>query len=366
MIDIRLQGAAGELPIDATFQSSEGVTALFGQSGAGKTTITKMIAGLIRPKSGRIVINGETLYDSEGTIDVAVRDRRIGHVFQEARLFPHLTVGSNLTFARFAGRKVNRTQLEEVVALLGIDTLLQRRPGTLSGGERQRVAIGRALLSSPRALIMDEPLASLDQARKAEILPYLDRLCHEARIPVIYVSHALDEVARLADTLVIISKGRTVACGPIAEIMTRLDLGAATGRHEAGSVLEGQVLSQDTIWGLTSISVDGEVLQVPARDLAPGSKVRLRIRARDVSIATGAADGLSIRNRLPARIEEITNESGPYAELLCRVGRQPLRARLTRASVAELGLAPGRTITALIKSIAIDRREITGPAGGRG
>ncbi|MBA5777409.1 molybdenum ABC transporter ATP-binding protein [Stappia sp. F7233] len=360
MIDISILGRAGDLPIAADFHSSEGVMALFGQSGAGKSTITKMIAGLIRPDAGRIAINGDTLFDSGKGIDVPVRRRRIGHVFQEARLFPHLSVRSNLTFARLAGRRIEPAAFDEVVELLGIAPLLARRPGSLSGGEKQRVAIGRALLSSPRALVMDEPLASLDPGRKAEILPFLDRLCHESRIPIIYVSHALEEVARLADTLTIVSQGRTVATGPIAEIMTRLDLGVATGRHEAGSIIEGRVVGQDADWGLTTLSVEDQLLQVPSREIAVGATVRLRIRARDVSIAIGATDGLSIRNRLSVSIEAITDESGPYAELLCRVGRQPLRARLTRASVADLDLHPGKTVTALIKTIAIDRREITG------
>lgn len=360
MIEVDIEGTAGDMPIVASFRSDAGVTALFGHSGAGKSTITKMIAGLLKPDRGRIVINGETLFDSGRGIDQPARLRRIGHVFQEARLFPHLTVKSNLAFARWAGRRIERTRLAEVVELLGIENLLSRRPGTLSGGERQRVAIGRALLSSPRALVMDEPLASLDQGRKSEILPFLDRLCHEARIPILYVSHALEEVARLADTLVVISKGETVACGSTADIMTRLDLGVATGRHEAGSVLVGRVLSTDSRWSLSTIGVEGYELQVPATGIEPGTEVRLRVRARDVSLAVGEVAGLSIRNRLPVTVEAITSETGPYAEILCRIGEQPLRVRLTRASVEELGLAPGGEALALIKTIAIDRREIIG------
>lgn len=360
MIEVDVEGSAGELPIRATFRSDAGVTALFGHSGAGKSTITKMIAGLLRPEKGRITVNGETLLDTGRGIDQPARMRRIGHVFQEARLFPHLTVKSNLAFARWAGRTVEKKRFDEVVELLGIESLLARRPGTLSGGERQRVAIGRALLSSPRALVMDEPLASLDQGRKAEILPFLDRLCHEAKIPILYVSHALEEVARLADTLVVISRGETVACGPTAEIMTRLDLGAATGRHEAGSVLVGRVTATDSHWSLSKIDVEGHEIEVPATGIEPGTEVRLRVRARDVSLALADVAGLSIRNRLPVTIEAITSETGPYAEILCRIGGQPLRVRLTRASVAELGLAPGRQALALIKTIAIDRREIIG------
>lgn len=360
MIEVDVRGSVGAFEIEAAFSANAGVTALFGQSGAGKSTITKMIAGLIRPDAGRIVVNGTVLFDAAKGIDVPVRRRRIGHVFQEARLFPHLTVRSNLRFARLAGRPLPGGRFEEVVELLGIGHLLARRPGTLSGGERQRVAIGRALLSSPSALVMDEPLASLDQGRKAEILPYLDRLCHEAKVPILYVSHALDEVARLARTLVIVSDGRTIASGPVAEIMSRLDLGVATGRHEAGSVLVGTVGAHDRQWGLTDVGIGGQRLQVPFADLELGATVRLRIRARDVSIAVEPPRGLSIRNVLDVAIEAVTEEEGAYAELLCRVGDQPLRVRLTRASVIELGLKPGRQVYALIKTIAIDRREVGG------
>lgn len=357
MIEVDLKGHVGSFRVEAAFEGTSGVTSLFGQSGSGKSTITNMIAGLLRPDSGRVAVNGEVLYDSERGIDLSVRARRVGQVFQDSRLFPHLSVKSNLTFARWAGRRHDGHSLEEVVDLLGIGHLLDRKPGGLSGGERQRVAIGRALLSAPRLLLMDEPLASLDQGRKADILPYLDRVRSEAGIPILYVSHAVEEVARLSQTLVIVSQGRTIAYGPVAEILSRVDLGKATGRHEASALLEGVVSRIDADWGLSSVDIGGQVVQVPGLDAPLGEAIRLRIRARDVAIAISEPKDISIRNVFKGVISSVTDESGPYTEILCNVSDQTLRARITRASASELGLSPGKQVFLLIKSVAIDRRQ---------
>lgn len=357
MLDVDITGNVGSLPLTAKFKSEGGVTSLFGQSGAGKTSLTNMIAGLVRPKSGRITVNGTTMFDADKNINLAVQDRRIGHVFQDARLFPHMSVSANLTYARWAGRRKTSRSMDEVVDLLGLGALLQRKPATLSGGERQRVAIGRALLSDPRLLIMDEPLANLDQARRNDILPYLDRLCAEAGIPILYVSHSIEEVARLSQTLVILSDGQTPAYGPVADMLARTDLGRATGRHEAGALLEGTVKHTDDQWGLTHIDIGGPVIQIPDLGAAPGETIRLRIRARDVALASEPPNGLSIRNVLDGTIRSISEESGPYAEILCSVGAQTIRARITRASAADLNLSIGKHVTVLIKSVAIDRRQ---------
>ncbi|TYC54130.1 molybdenum ABC transporter ATP-binding protein [Rhodobacterales bacterium] len=359
MLDVDITGRIGHLDLEARFSSDGGVTSLFGQSGAGKTTLTNMIAGLITPLSGRIAVNGTVLFDHAKGIDLPVRDRRIGHVFQDARLFPHMSVRTNLTYARWAGRRKSTRDFGEVVDLLGLDDLLDRKPPTLSGGEKQRVAIGRALLSDPRLLIMDEPLANLDQARRNDILPYLDRLCGEAGIPILYVSHSIEEVARLSTTLVILSGGRTPAYGPVADMLARTDLGRATGRHEAGALLEGKVARLDRQWGLTHVDIGGSFLQIPDLEAEIGTPVRLRIRARDVSLAVTPPEGLSIRNAFGAHIVSITEESGPYAEILCEVGGQTIRARITRASVHDLNLAVGKPVTVLIKSVAIDKRQRT-------
>lgn len=357
MLDVDICGKVGAMRLEARFSSSGGVTSLFGQSGAGKTTLTNMIAGLIRPEKGRITVNGTPLFDAARGINVPVRTRRIGHVFQDARLFPHMSVRTNLTYARWAGGRGSGRPMDEVVDLLGLDHLLTRKPLTLSGGERQRVAIGRALLSDPRLLIMDEPLANLDQARRSDILPYLDRLCVEAGIPILYVSHSIEEVARLSQTLVILSDGRTPAFGPVADMLARTDLGNATGRHEAGALLEGVISRLDEAFGLTHVDIGGATIQLPGLEGAPGDALRLRIRARDVALAVEPPRGLSIRNAVSGTIRSITEETGPYAEILCSIGDQTLRARITRASVADLALHAGKPVTLLIKSVAMDRRQ---------
>lgn len=359
MIDVDISGRVGQLDLKARFESPSGVTSLFGHSGAGKTTLTNMIAGLLRPDTGKISVNGETLFDADKGINLSVQNRRIGHVFQDSRLFPHLSVKSNLTYARWAGGRKAGRNFDEVVGLLGLEGLLDRKPGNLSGGEQQRVAIGRALLSDPRLLIMDEPLANLDQSRRNSILPFLDRLCEEAGIPILYVSHSIEEVARLSKTLVILSDGKTPAYGPVAEMLARTDLGRATGRHEAGALLEGTVSQVDEEWGLTHVDIGGAAIQIPDLVAEPGEVIRLRIRARDVSLALRPLEGLSIRNMLAGTVTSISEETGPYAEILCSVGQQTIRARITRASVNDLKLATGKPVTVLIKSVAIDRRQRT-------
>ncbi len=357
MLSVDISGRVGGMTLEARFDSPGGVTSLFGQSGAGKTSLTNMIAGLVTPEKGRIAVNGTVVFDADKGINLPVQKRRIGHVFQDARLFPHLSVKSNLTYARWAGRRTGARDIGEVVDLLGLQDLLDRRPATLSGGEKQRVAIGRALLSDPRLLIMDEPLANLDQARRNDILPYLDRLCVEAGLPILYVSHSIEEVARLSSTLVILSDGRTPAYGPVADMLARTDLGRATGRHEAGALIEGTVAQIDQEWGLTHVDIGGALLQIPDMVSKIGDAVRLRIRARDVALAVSPPEGLSIRNAFSATIRSISEETGPYAEILCSIGRQTIRARITRASVSDLGLTPGKEVTVLIKSVAIDRRQ---------
>ncbi len=363
MLDVSIRGRVGDFETDVVFSGSAGVTALFGQSGSGKTTIVKMIGGLVRPASGRIVLDDRVLFDSTSGIDVPARRRRIGHVFQDSRLFPHLTVRQNLAYGRRFARGNHGPAFDEVVELLGLSPLLARRPRTLSGGEKQRVAIGRALYAAPRALVMDEPLASLDAARKAEILPYLDRLRREAGVPIIYVSHAIGEVTRLAETLVVLSEGRIVAAGPPAEVMSRLDLGPATGRHEAGAILSGRVAGHDDAYALTTVRVDEHEIQVPALDLAPGTRVRFRVRARDVALAKLRPKDISVRNVLEGYVTEIATNGGAYAEIVVAIGRQRLRARITRKSAEELGLARGEPVWALLKSIAVERGMLTAEPG---
>ena len=348
--------------LSATFEAGAGVTALFGPSGSGKTTLLDLIAGLERPASGRIVIDGEVLVDTSTGAWVPSHRRRVGYVFQDSRLFPHLSVRRNLGYGeRFAGRRGEAPQQGRIVDLLGLGALLDRQPGTLSGGERQRVAIGRALLASPRLLLLDEPMASVDVARRAEILPYLARVREEAGIPIVYVSHTLAEVARLADTVVLLEAGRVTAVGPVADLLSRLDLGDASQGAEAGAVLTVKVPSEmpPTVPG-HSLSVT--VLQHPAGEFRvpwtgqqPGSTVRLHVLARDVALATGELGNLSIRNRLAATIVEISEIHGGVREIRLDAGGEALLARVTAETVAEMGLKPGLQVTALIKSVALER-----------
>src|SRR5258708_1356055 len=242
MLSVAVEHHFGSFVLDAAFESAGGLTALFGRSGAGKTTLINAIAGLLRPERGRITVDGEVLTDTEHGVVVPARRRRIGYVFQEGRLFPHLSVRQNLVYGRWFAPKPHRPgEVDQIVGLLGIGALLDRRPALLSGGEKQRVAIGRALLARPRLLVMDEPLASLDEARKSEILPYLERLRDEARIPIVYVSHSIAAVTRLADTMVLLSDGKVAANRPLTDTMNRLDLLPLTHPHAAGAVIEGPV-----------------------------------------------------------------------------------------------------------------------------
>lgn len=358
MLSVELRGQVGDFAIDAAFESAGGVTALFGRSGCGKSSIVSMIAGLVRPQSGRIMLGDRVLFDSAAGIDIPTRRRRLGLVFQESRLFPQFSVKRNLTYGRWAGGRRDARTVDEVVDLLGLGDLLDRRPRTLSGGERQRVAIGRALLAAPEILLMDEPLASLDTPRKAEILPYLERLRFDAGMPIVYVSHAIDEVARLAETLVLVADGRVAAAGPVNDILTRLDLGPATGRHEASSLLEGVVAGAPDAWGLTDIAIGAVTMRLPQVDAPDGSRVRLRVRARDVAIALSVPERTSFQNILPATLVEIGRPDGPFTELALEVDGQRLRARVTRRSVVELDLAVGDKVVALVKSIAFDKRLI--------
>jgi molybdate transport system ATP-binding protein len=370
-LEVEIAGRVGSFEIDVGFRSEGGVTALFGQSGAGKTSVVNMIGGLVRPERGRIVVGERLVFDRARGIDLPPHRRRIGHVFQEGRLFPHLSVRHNLRYGHwFSGRsgddgRAERARFAEVVELLGIGQLLERRPRSLSGGEQQRVAIGRALLSAPLALLMDEPLASLDPVRKAEILPYLERLRDEARLPIVYVSHSIDEVARLARTLVLLSAGRVAAVGPVGDVMTRLDLRPMTGRFEAGVVVEATVEQHDDAWQLTAVSLGDQRLTVPRLDEEPGTRVRLRIRARDVALALRPPEAISIQNVLRGRLVEMGWQDGPFVEVnveLGGVGRGAvgaagarLTARLTRRAAETLELAPGREVYVLIKTIALDR-----------
>ena len=328
-----------------------GVTALFGHSGSGKTTLLRCIAGLERAPQGRLVVGGEVWQDAGRWLPT--HRRPIGYVFQEASLFDHLTVLGNLRYGLTrSGAARQRVSHDQAVALLGIGHLLDRRPQRLSGGQRQRVGIARALAVSPRLLLMDEPLAALDLARRQEILPYLERLHDELDIPVLYVSHAPDEVARLADHLVVMVDGRVRASGPLAETLARLDLPIRLG-EEAGAVVAGTVGEVDRDWHLVRVDFAGGSLWARDPGLAPGRRVRVQVLARDVSLAEQPGRS-SIQNVLPGRVDAIGDDAHPGVALVrVQVGEAMLLARLTRRALADLGVVVGRTLWVQVKSVAL-------------
>ena|SRR5450830_487746 len=334
---------------------ARGVTALFGHSGSGKTTLLRCMAGLERASQGRLTVNGEIWQDvgPNGGFWLPTHKRPVGYVFQEASLFPHLTVMGNL---RYGLRRISGAQqesLDQAIELLGIGHLLERKPDRLSGGERSRIGIARALALRPRLLLMDEPLAALDLKRKQEILPYLERLHAELDIPVIYVSHAPDEVARLADHLVVMDTGRAIAAGPLTETLARLDLPIHLG-EDAGVVLNAIVAERDANWHLARVEFPGGSLWVRDGGHAIGAPVRLRILARDVSIALEKVGGTSILNCLPATVDQLAPGEHPALALLrLQVGPSPLLARLTQRSAIGLGITPGMPVWVQIKAVAL-------------
>lgn len=329
-----------------------GVTALYGPSGCGKTTLLRAIAGL-EPSSGFLEVQGEVWQDDGRGLRLPAHRRSLGYVFQDARLFPHLDVQKNLHYAwQRTPKGARKLAPGDVVPLLGLEPLLKRRPHTLSGGERSRAAIARALLASPALLVMDEPLAALDGASRAEILPYLERVPASLDLPVIYVSHALDEVMRLADQLLLMEAGRILASGPLADVVTRADLWPARG-DDAGAVFEGAVARHDEEFQLSVVRVAGVDILVARLWHDVGSRVRVRILARDVSLTLARAQQTSIQNIVPARVVAVEALTPAQALVKLDLNGSPLLARITRKSVVELALAPGRAVFAQIKSIAL-------------
>ena len=349
----------GPFLLEANFVSEGRLTAFFGRSGAGKTSLVNIIAGIVRPDRGRIALDGTVLVDTKQRIFVPKYRRRVGYVFQEGRLFPHLTVRQNLLFGLwFTAKRERHIGLDQVLDLLGIAHLMDRRPGALSGGEKQRVAIGRALLTSPRLLLLDEPLASLDDTRKEEILPFIERLRDEADVPIVYVSHSISEVTRLATTVVVIQDGRVLAVGPPTDVLGREGLLDAHDAGEAGTLIEAVVAEHDPSFGLTTLRSPAGELQAPRVDLPIGTPVRVRIRARDVMIATARPDGLSALNLLPGRVTALDGSGEGSVAVGLDCGGVRLSARLTRKSVDTLRLAPGREVYAVIKSVVLDRESL--------
>ncbi|MBC9073089.1 molybdenum ABC transporter ATP-binding protein [Thauera sp. CAU 1555] len=352
-IEARFRVDRGGFVLDVDLSlPARGVSALFGRSGSGKTTLLRCVAGLEQAAGGRLVVNGETWQD--GVTFLPTHKRPLGYVFQEASLFPHLDAAANMRYGlRRTPAGERRVGWDEVIELLGIGHLLTRYPDALSGGERQRVALARALLTSPRLLLMDEPLSALDHARKQEILPYLERLHDELDIPVLYVSHAPDEVARLADHVVLMEDGRVVTSGGLQDTLARLDLPLAFA-EDAGVVIEARVGHHDERYHLTRLDFPGGHVFVARRPEAPGNRLRFRVHARDVSLAFCKVEGTSITNLLPAMVSEIADADTP-AHVLVRLEAEgtPLIARITRRSLDQLQIEPGLRMWAQIKAVAL-------------
>jgi molybdate transport system ATP-binding protein len=356
-LEVDVEHDQGTFGLRAAFRTRGRLTALFGPSGSGKTTLVNAIAGLVRPRRGRIAVDGAALLDTDAGLVLPPHRRRIGYVFQEGRLFPHLSVRQNLLFGRvFSGRgRTDAIGLDAVVALLGLGPLLGRGPGGLSGGEKQRVAIGRALLARPRLLLMDEPLAALDEARKAEILPFVERLRDQAGVPIVYVSHAIGEVARLADTVVLLDAGRVLAAGPTAEVLDGRPetWRASADPREAGVVLDGVVAEHDPRYGLTRLTTPAGDLHVPGPPPA-GPTARALVRARDVMLALEPPRTVSALNVLAGTVAFVAPDGDAWVLVRVACGGAYLAARLTRRSADDLGLAPGRAVYAVVKSAAFE------------
>ncbi|WP_242167594.1 MULTISPECIES: molybdenum ABC transporter ATP-binding protein [unclassified Pseudomonas] len=357
MIDVRLQMQYSGFALDVDLKlPGRGVTALYGHSGSGKTTCLRCIAGLERAENGFVQINDDVWQDSRNGVFVPPHKRALGYVFQEASLFPHLSVRANLEFGlKRIPRTLRRVDMAHATELLGIGHLLERHPQHLSGGERQRIGIARALLTSPQLLLMDEPLAALDSKRKSEILPYLERLHDELDIPLLYVSHAQDEVARLADHIVLLSDGKALASGPIGETLARLDLPLALG-DDAGVVINGSVSAYDEHYQLLTLQLPDSALsiRVAHAPLALGKQLRIKVQARDVSLSLQAQEASSILNRLPVTVaEEISADNNAHVLVRLDAGGTPLLARITRFSRDQLQLHPGQALWAQIKAVAV-------------
>lgn len=346
----------GGFRLAAKFAVEEpGITALFGPSGSGKTSIVNAIAGLLRPAHGTIAIGGETVLDTSAAIFVPPRLRRVGYVFQDARLFPHMSVENNLRFGwRRTQVPAGEAAFDHIVFMLGLEGLLTRSPLKLSGGEKSRVALGRALLSSPRILLLDEPLSALDAARKAEILPYLERLRDEAKVPMLYVSHSLEEVAQLADNVIAVKDGATVAQGPVFDMLADLETGALTGTPSFGAVVDTRIEQHRDADGLSVLAFHGGQLIVPRLNRGVGQRLRVRVRAEDVMLAAEEPRAISANNVLLCHVTGVRMSGPAQADVQLLCGKARLVSRITRASAARLNLKPGMPVYAVMKSVIVD------------
>jgi molybdate transport system ATP-binding protein len=350
---LQLQRSDFQLQVDLSLPDT-GITVLFGASGCGKTSLLRCVAGLERPADGLVSLGGAVWQDDARGIFTPTWQRDLGYVFQEASLFEHADVQHNLCFGLKRSHKPDAAQaLARAIDLLGIGHLLKRQPASLSGGERQRVAIARALATQPRLLLLDEPLAALDWARRQEVLPWLEKMRDELHMPMLYVTHAADELARLADHVVVLERGTVKAQGAAQEVLARIDNPVIVG-EDAGVLLRGRVVQRDAQWHLAQIEFPGGVLGVRDSGIALGQQVRLRVLARDISLTVNASQDTTIQNHLPGQIVALVADVHPSQALVqIRCGESILLARVTQKSLHALNLSVGSAVWAQIKSVAV-------------
>ena len=357
-LHVALKHAFDGFALDATFDVPVGLTALFGPSGSGKSTVINAIAGLLRPSQGRITVGDRVLFDAAARINVPVARREVGYVFQDARLFPHMSVARNLAYG-------GQHNADQVVQMLGLSGLLERRPDRLSGGERQRVALGRALMRNPRLLLLDEPLSALDAPRKAEIMPYLERLRDSTDLPIIYVSHDVSEVGRLANHIVLMDHGQVRLSGPIDDVLSSPVAVPYLGVNDAGAVISGRVMAYDAADQLTTVTISKGQLLLPG-ELGPvGTLVRVRVPAQEVILSLQRPTGISALNVIEAQITGVSHGQGAGVAVGLKSGNDRLLARVTRRSAAAMGLGDGMTVFALIKATGVPARDVATGGTGR-
>jgi molybdate transport system ATP-binding protein len=362
MLSVAVKKRRGSFSLDAVFElPTPGVVALFGRSGCGKSTLVNVIAGLLDPDAGRVALDDQVLLDTGRRLYVPPERRRIGYVFQDARLFPHLSVVANLKFAEARAPAHHYVTLDAVAGLLDLGSLMNRRTHQLSGGERQRVAIGRALLSQPNLLLLDEPLASLDAARRDEVLPYLETLRDQLNIPMVYVSHDFDEVLRLATYVVLMESGKTIAQGGIAEMSLNKALRLIIGADAVGAIVDGTVVAMEPSSGLMRVKVGHGELKVQAAGAAPGAKLRVQLLARDLIVATQPPRNLSVRNIRAGVVTAVTSDDADSDLIAIDIGATLIMARVTKAASRELGLAPGLPAWALVKAVSLRSHSFAAP-----
>ena len=358
MLDLSIKHKLENLQIDIEFQAKpSSITSLFGPSGSGKTSIINMIAGLDKPGYGKIKVGNKMLLNTEEGINLPPEKRQLGYIFQDSRLFPHMNVRQNLLYGFKSINPDTDITLDHVIKILKLSHLLERKPSKLSGGEKQLVAIGRAILTQSRILLMDEPLASIDTQLRNQILPFIEELRDRLGLTIIYVSHALDEVIRLSDKMILISNGTKKTEGPVEEVMSRLDLQPLTGQFDAGAVLPAIARGYDPKFDLTELSFQGGVLQVAGANIADGEKVRIHIKARDITISKSLPKKTSVLNIFEGTVIDIGDEESSQIDIKIDIGA-PLIARITKKSFLELKLKEGSKIFAMLKAVALDSRTL--------